>query len=184
MEIVDIQSAVAKPFEVQLDYGYVHDLIGKAIPVETIKGIIRSLEMQIVGETDNGLSILVPPYRVDVQRPCDVVEDILRIYGYNNIEIPKSVKSSLSIKGDEDRDVKLQNIVSEELIGGGFNEILNNSLTKSSYYQDLKSFSVENLVEIMNPLSSDLDVLRQTLLLEDWRAFLITFIAKIQACAF
>lgn len=164
MEIVDIQSAVAKPFEVQLDYGYVHDLIGKALPVETIKGIIRSLEMQIVGETDNGLSILVPPYRVDVQRPCDVVEDILRIYGYNNIEIPKSVKSSLSIKGDEDRDVKLQNIVSEELIGGGFNEILNNSLTKSSYYQDLKSFSVENLVEIMNPLSSDLDVLRQTLL--------------------
>ena len=164
MEIVDIQSAVAKPFEVQLDYGYVHDLIGKALPVETIKGIVRSLEMQIVGETDNGLSILVPPYRVDVQRPCDVVEDILRIYGYNNIEIPKSVKSSLSIKGDEDRDVKLQNIVSEELIGGGFNEILNNSLTKSSYYQDLKSFSVENLVEIMNPLSSDLDVLRQTLL--------------------
>lgn len=164
MDIVDVQSTVAKPFEVKLDYQYVHDLVGKDLPIETIKEIVSSLEMQIVNETEKGLDLLVPPYRVDVQRPCDVVEDILRIYGYNNVEIPKSVKSCLSIKGDEDRDMKLQNIVSEELIGGGYNEILNNSLTKSSYYQDSESFSSENLVCIMNPLSSDLDVLRQTLL--------------------
>ena len=94
-----------------------------------IKRIVSSLEMKIAGESEEGLSLLVPPYRVDVQRPCDVVEDILRIYGYNNVEIPTSVKACLSVEGAEDKSVKLQNLVSEQLVGCGFNEILNNSLT-------------------------------------------------------
>ena len=105
----------------------------------------------------------IPAYRVDVQRPCDVVEDILRIYGYNNVEIPTQLKSSLVIKGDEDRKHKLANLVSEQLVGEGFNEILNNSLTKAAYYES-ESNGNPTLVRIMNPLSSDLNVMRQTLL--------------------
>ena len=151
-------------FPVELSYKYVNSLIGKEIPAEMIKSIVSSLEMKITSETEEGFSLQVPPYRVDVQRPCDVVEDILRIYGYNNVEIPTSVKSSLSVEGAEDKSVKLQNLVSEQLVGCGFNEILNNSLTASAYYEGLETYKPENLVRLMNPLSNDLNVLRATLL--------------------
>ena len=151
-------------FPVELSYQYVNSLIGKEIPAEMIKRIVLSLEMKITSESEEGLSLLVPPYRVDVQRPCDVVEDILRIYGYNNVEIPTSVKSSLSVEGAADKSVKLQNLVSEQLVGCGFNEILNNSLTASAYYEGLETYKPENLVRLMNPLSNDLNVLRATLL--------------------
>ena len=164
MEIKDVAVPMQKAFHVDLEYRYVHDLIGKTIPVDVIKEIVTSLEMKISGETESGLSLDVPGYRVDVQRPCDVVEDILRIYGYNNVEIPTAVKSSLTVKGEEDRSNKLENLVSEQLVGCGFREIMNNSLTKAAYYDDLKTYSSENLVRLLNPLSSDLNVLRQTLL--------------------
>ncbi len=164
MEIKDICAAPAKDFIVDLNYEYVHQLIGKVIPVDTIKSIVSSLEMKILEETAEGIKLAVPPYRVDVQRPCDVVEDILRVYGYNNVEIPDSLKSSLTIKGENDRSNKLQNLIGEELVGCGFNEILNNSLTKVVYYNDIKSYPIEHAVKLINPLSSDLSVLRQTLL--------------------
>ncbi len=164
MDINEAGIKEAAPFVVDLNYKYVHDLIGKEIPHEIIKEIVTSLEMQITHETADGLTLAVPPYRVDVQRPCDVVEDILRIYGYNNVEIPTSVTSSIAIKGDVDRSNKLENTIAEQLIGCGFNEILNNSLTKSAYYEGLSGYPAENLVRLMNPLSSDLNVLRQTLL--------------------
>ena len=160
MEIVDVYPEKMENPKVSLQYDYVNRLIGKEIPVDTIKNICESLEMKVLSEGADGLLLEVPAYRVDVQRPCDVVEDILRIYGYNNVEIPTQLKSSLVIKGEEDRKHKLQNLVSEQLVGSGFNEILNNSLTKSSYYGD----NQEQLVHIMNPLSSDLNVMRQTLL--------------------
>ena len=163
-EIKDNYPAPIADFAVELSYDYVNSLIGKVIPAETVKSIVSSLEMKIVEETAEGLSLLVPPYRVDVQRPCDVVEDILRIYGYNNVEIPTSVKSSLSVKGEVDKSVKLQNIVSEQLVGCGFNEILNNSLTAAAYYEGLETYKPENLVRLMNPLSNDLNVMRATLL--------------------
>lgn len=163
-DIKDCYPAPVADFPVQLDYSYVNALIGKEIPAETVKSIVASLEMKIVSETAEGLSLLVPPYRVDVQRPCDVVEDILRIYGYNNVEIPTSLKSSLSVKGETDRSVKLQNLVSEQLVGCGFHEILNNSLTAAAYYEGLETFKPENLVRVMNPLSNDLNVMRATLL--------------------
>ena len=163
-EIKDNYPAPIADFKVELTYAYVNSLIGKEIPKETVKSIVGSLEMKIVEETEEGLSLLVPPYRVDVQRPCDVVEDILRIYGYNNVEIPTTLKSSLSVKGDTDKSVKLQNIVSEQLVGCGFNEILNNSLTAASYYDGLETYKPENLVRLMNPLSNDLNVMRATLL--------------------
>jgi len=160
MEICDVYPEPIKNAVVDLSFKYVHDLVGKDIDPEIIKAICLSLEMEIKYENEQGLTLEIPAYRVDVQRPCDVVEDILRIYGYNNVEIPTQLKSSLVIKGDEDQKHKLANLVSEQLVGEGFNEILNNSLTKSAYYGDQQ----DTLVHIMNPLSSDLNVMRQTLL--------------------
>ena len=161
MDIKDVEPVKTDNAQVTLDYSYVNQLIGKEIPKETIKSILDSLEMKILGETAEALQIEIPAYRVDVQRPCDVVEDILRIYGYNNVEIPTQLKSSLVIKGEEDQKHKLANLVSEQLVGAGFNEILNNSLTKEAYYDEAES---QTLVHIMNPLSSDLNVMRGTLL--------------------
>ena len=161
MEIKDVYPEKIENAVVDLQYSYVHSLVGKDIPVETIKSICDSLEMKVLGESAEGMQLEIPAYRVDVQRPCDVVEDILRIYGYNNVEIPTQLKSSLVIKGDEDQKHKLANLVSEQLVGAGFNEILNNSLSKSSYYDDEQK---KGLVHIMNPLSSDLNVMRGTLL--------------------
>ena len=165
MEVNDVYPEPMKNPVVELSYDYVHSLVGKDIPVDTIKAICDSLEMKVLGETAEALTLEIPAYRVDVQRPCDVVEDILRIYGYNNVEIPTQLKGSLVIKGEEDRKHKLANIVSEQLVGEGFNEILNNSLSKLSYYDSTpNSYPAANSVKIMNPLSSDLNVMRQTLL--------------------
>ena len=160
MEIRDEYPSPIENPKVELNINYVKTLIGKEIPTETIKRICTSLEMKILNETAEAITLEIPAYRVDVQRPCDVVEDILRIYGYNNVEIPTQLKGSLVIKGEEDRKHKLANLVSEQLVGEGFNEILNNSLTKAAYYEDKQ----DTLVHIMNPLSSDLNVMRQTLL--------------------
>ena len=164
MEICDVYPEPMKNPVVELSYKYVHDLVGKEIPHTTIKSICESLEMKVLSETAEALTLEIPAYRVDVQRPCDVVEDILRIYGYNNVEIPTQLKSSLVVKADEDQKHKLANIVSEQLVGAGFNEILNNSLTKGAYYEGHNSYPAENCVKIMNPLSTDLNVMRQTLL--------------------
>ena len=164
MEIRDEYPTPMTPAKVSLNYDYVDSLIGKKIGKETIKSIVTSLEMTIDSETESGLELTVPAYRVDVQRPCDVVEDILRIYGYNNVEIPTQLKSSLVIKGDEDKKYKMLNLVSEQLVGAGFREILCNSLTKAAYYDGLASVPTESLVNIINPLSSDLNVMRGTML--------------------
>ena len=164
MEVCDVYPEPMKNAVVELNYEYVHNLVGKVIPVDTIKAICESLEMKVLSETAEALTLEIPAYRVDVQRPCDVVEDILRIYGYNNVEIPTQLKGSLVIKGDEDQKHKLANLVSEQLVGEGFNEILNNSLTKGAYYEGHNAYPAENSVKIMNPLSTDLNVMRQTLL--------------------
>ena len=164
MEICDVYPNPIKNAVVELKYDYVNKLIGKDINRGIIMNICRWLEMEIKYENEQGLTLEIPAYRVDVTRPCDVVEDILRIYGYNNVEIPTQLKSSLVIKGDEDLKHKLANLVSEQLVGQGFNEILNNSLTKGAYYEGRNAYPVENSVKIMNPLSTDLNVMRQTLL--------------------
>lgn len=164
MDICDEYPTKMDDFKVELDYSYADTLIGKHIGKDTIKSIVESLDMKIESETEDGLSLLVPAYRVDVQRPCDVVEDILRIYGYNNVEIPQQLKGCLTIEGDEDKKHKLENLVGEQLVGCGFNEILNNSLTKSAYYEGMQKYNSETCVRVMNPLSADLSVMRQTLL--------------------
>ena len=164
MEIKDVYPNPMADARVQLDYEYVDRLIGKEIGHDMIKAIVESLEMKVVEETAEGLLLDVPAYRVDVQRPCDVVEDILRIYGYNNVEIPTQLKSSLTILGEADKAYHLQNVIGEQLVGCGFREILNNSLTKTSYYTELNKYTEETTVKVMNPLSSDLGVMRQSLL--------------------
>ncbi len=164
MDIVDVYPKPIRNARVELDYDYVTKLVGKNLTPNVIKFLCRALDMEIKFENELGLELEIPAYRVDVTRPCDVVEDILRIYGYNNVEIPTQLKSSLVIKGEEDRKHKLANLVSEQLVGEGFNEILNNSLTKGAYYEGHNSYLPENCVKIMNPLSTDLNVMRQTLL--------------------
>jgi phenylalanyl-tRNA synthetase beta chain len=162
-EIVDVYPKEVKPFEVEISLQKINALIGKAIGRENIETILTALEMKIVRKDENGYLLHVPSYRVDVQRDVDVIEDILRIYGYNNIEIGETLKSTLSYSSKPDSH-KLQNLIAEQLTAQGFNEILNNSLTKGGYYEGLSSFPAENSVKILNALSSDLNVMRQTLL--------------------
>lgn len=163
-EPVDIYPVPVKPAEVTLSYGYLNHLVGKEIPSDTVDSILRSLEVVINNRKDNEIEISIPTYRVDVTRPCDVVEDVLRIYGYNNVEIPTDVRSSLSYKSEVDSAEELKQLVSQQLTAEGFNEILNNSLTAEAYYRDLSVFPLDNCVRLLNPLSSDLSVMRQTLL--------------------
>ena len=164
MEIKDVYPNPINDARVQLDFEYVDRLIGKKIGNDMIRSIVESLDMKIVAETETGLELDVPAYRVDVQRPCDVVEDILRIYGYNNVEIPTQLKSSLTIPSDIDKAYHRQNVIGEQLVGCGFREILNNSLSKTAYYTELNKYTEETTVKVMNPLSNDLGVMRQSLL--------------------
>ena len=163
-DVVDIKNQEFPDFAVELRYDYVEGLIGKNIGKDTIKSILQSLEMKIVSETDEALNILVPTYRVDVQRPCDVVEDILRVYGYNNVEFTDAVRSNLSSKSATDFKNDMQELISQQLTAMGFNEILNNSLTSVQYYAEGETYPEAAAVKLMNPLSSDLMLMRQTLL--------------------
>ena len=162
-EIQDVYPMPAEHFKVQVSYSNITRLIGKELGEKTIKKILDSLEIRIEKETDQGLALAVPPYRVDVKREADVIEEILRIYGYNNIEIPSIVKSSLQVSVKPDPDY-IRNLVCEMLTAQGFNEIWSNSLTKSTYYQGLEQYRQQNTVDLLNPLSTDLNGMRQTLL--------------------
>jgi phenylalanyl-tRNA synthetase beta chain len=157
-EIFDHYPAPVTPFAVEITYNTIDRLIGKAIGNDTIKSIITALDIKIENETAEGLSLKVPPYRVDVTRDVDVVEEILRIYGYNNIEIPTQIRASLNNSVRPEKDT-VQNVIADLLSANGFNEMLANSLTKLAY-----SDNPDAAVKIVNPLSSDLDAMRQTLL--------------------
>ncbi len=163
-EPVDIYPAPVKPARVELTYSYLNSLVGKEIPADTVKAIARSLEMETAAETPEGLSLLIPTYRVDVTRPCDVVEDILRIYGYNNVEISTTVHSSLQHRTPVDRGLALSSLLFDTLAAMGFNEIMNNSLTAASYYEGNPVYPADTCVRLLNPLSGDLSVMRRTLL--------------------
>lgn len=162
-EIIDNYPQAIEDFPVSLSYEKCHSLIGKNIEPQVIKNILEALEVKIVKEENGVLDLLVPAYRVDVQRDCDVIEDILRIYGYNNIEIDAHVKSTLSYTSFPDSN-RLKNLISEQLTSAGFREVLNNSLTAASYYENLESFPISKAVKVMNALSNDLSLMRQTLL--------------------
>ena len=162
-EIVDEYPVIVQPFEVALNKEKIDNLIGKKIGNDTIVKILNGLEMEIVSEDAEKFQLKVPAYRVDVQRDVDVIEDILRIYGYNNVEIGDKLISTLSYAAKPDSH-KMQILISEQLTAQGFNEVLNNSLTKGGYYSTLKDYPETQSVKIINPLSSDLNVMRQTLL--------------------
>ncbi len=163
MNVIDQGQTDFAPFPIELNIDRTNALIGKELGDELIETILKSLEVEIYSKSDNVWSIGVPRYRVDVQRECDVVEDILRIYGFNNVEFPEKLNTSLSYN-PKPNPVALQIRLSEQLTAQGFNEILNNSLTKLSYYEPLEQLSLATCVKIMNPLSQDLGVMRQTLL--------------------
>jgi len=162
-EVVDIYPKPMEDFRVSLSLQKTNALIGKVLAPELVKYILKALDIEILSEEGDLLELKVPAYRVDVQRDVDVIEDILRIYGYNNVEISDSLKSNISYSNKPDSH-KLQNLIAEQLTASCFNEILNNSLTSSAYYTDLKSFPAEETVMMLNPLSSDLNGMRQTLL--------------------
>lgn len=163
--ITDIvgDTGILEPFRFDFSLKRLEMLAGKAIPEDTVRRILAALGIGIEKESGGTLSVAVPPYRVDVRREADLTEDILRIYGYNNIEISEHVNSALSYEKKPNRE-KLMNIAANHMTANGFSEIMNNSLTKASYYDGLESYRTENLVRIINPLSNDLNVMRQTLL--------------------
>jgi phenylalanyl-tRNA synthetase beta chain len=163
-EVQDVYPVPAGPYTVEVTYNKINKLTGKEIPKKTIRSILSSLEIDIVSETDTGITCHVPLYRIDVKRDVDIIEDILRIYGYNNVETGESLKSGLSYQMPSDRSYKLQNLISEQLCGAGFNEIMNNSLTRSDYYADLTTYPEAHCVLLENPISSVLNGMRQTLL--------------------
>ncbi len=163
-EIRDIYPAPVERARVSLSFDKVYSLIGKEIPKEDIRSILHSLETEIEKESDSGLILRIPTYRVDVMRDVDVIEDILRIYGYNNVEISDSLKANLSYQTATDRKHKLQTLISEQLTANGFSEIMNNSLTKKTYYEQGVTYPADHCVTLINPLSNDLSVMRQTLL--------------------
>ena len=163
-DVMDIYPEKVEPFKVELELAYCHRLIGKKIPTEEIKAILASLEIDIKAETAEVLSLEVPTYRVDVQRPCDVVEEILRVYGYNNIEFGMEMHANLSQKTATDESYRLQQLIAEQLTADGFCEIMNNSLSAISYYEGKEVYPEAKCVRLLNPLSNDLCVMRQTLL--------------------
>ena len=163
-DIIDIYPEKIDRAVVEIDFERVERLIGKRIGRESILNILEYLEYDILKSDNTGASLSVPCYRVDVTRECDIVEDVLRIYGYNNVEIPERMVSSIT-PGRKPDPESVKEGLSAFLAANGFHEIMNNSLTKGEYYSKLKSFPEENLVKILNPLSSDLNAMRQTLLL-------------------
>jgi len=161
-DIMDVYPEKIEDFQVFLSYENVNRLIGQEIERETIKKILASLEIKISSETEGGLGLTIPSYRVDVQREADIIEEILRVYGYNNIEFSHKLNTSISF--DSNNDTKIENLVANQLSAQGFNETMANSLTKPSYIDLSENLNEAHNVEMLNPLSNDLKVMRQSLL--------------------
>ncbi len=162
-DVIDNYPNKIKPNQISLQFQYLNTLIGNKIDKDIIKNILASLEIKINSETDHGLNLTVPAYRVDVTRPADVVEEILRIYGYNNVDFSSKINASIE-DSDPFASYKIENIVAEQLRPVGFSEIMSNSLTTPKYIELSNSINKETVVEILNPLSNDLSVLRQSML--------------------
>jgi len=162
-EIIDIYPNRIEDFQIFLSYERLNKLIGHYIPSETIQNILVSLEIKINNHTETGLNLTIPAYRVDVTREVDVIEEVLRVYGYNNVEFSEKLNISIS-SSDEQRQEKTQKLISDQLIDKGFYEIMSNSLTKPGYTNYSELLNDANNVNILNPLSQDLSVLRQSIL--------------------
>ena len=162
-DMIDLYPKPIEKAEVEINYQRIYNLIGSPIPVDSVRTALKSLDIDIEKEDEEGMTLRIPTCKVDVYRECDVVEEIMRIYGYNNIPFDEHINSCLSY-GIRPNPNKLKNAVSDYLTNNGFSEIMNNSLTKSEYYEDNADFPADQCVRILNPLSKELNVMRQTLL--------------------
>ncbi len=162
-EIKDVYPKPIEKWMIDINFDRVNRLIGKKIEKDVVVKILQDLDVEVLATNHEGLKLLIPTFKVDVKREVDIIEEILRIYGYNNIEIPEKVNSSVSLRQKPDLE-HIQNIVADYLVARGFTEIMNNSLTKAAYVEKSTVFDENNSVELLNPLSSDLNILRQTLL--------------------
>ena len=162
-QMVDLYPNKIERPTVEVNFRRMFDLVGQDIPLEAVRTALTSLDIEIVREDAEGMTLRVPTCKADVTRECDIVEEIMRIYGYNNIHIGTTVNSCLSY-GKKPDPRKLKNAVSDYLTDNGFSEIMNNSLTKSEYYDDNPDFPADRCIPIINPLSKELNVMRQTLL--------------------
>jgi phenylalanyl-tRNA synthetase beta chain len=161
-DVSDFYPEKMEDFQVFFSYESAYRLIGQEIPKETIKNILASLEIKINSETEGGLGLTIPSYRTDVQREADIIEEILRVYGYNNIKFSHKLNTSISF--DSNKETKIENVIANQLSSLGFNETMANSLTKASYTELSEGINAEANVAMLNPLSNDLGVLRQSLL--------------------
>lgn len=161
-DIIELYPKKAEDFQVFLTFDKINQLIGQEIPQNTIKSILRSLDIQINSATERGMGLLIPPYRVDVQREVDVIEEILRVYGYNNIKFSEKVNATMKHSSKFD-DFNIQNTIAQQLVNQGFFEIMSNSLTTTSY-AELLDENLDEVVKMLNPLSNDLAVMRWSLL--------------------
>jgi phenylalanyl-tRNA synthetase beta chain len=162
-EIVDVYPTPIENKKIEINFERVNKLIGKNISPEIIRSILESLEIIVLNQYEEGMLLSVPTFKADVDREADIIEEILRIYGYNNIEIGDRLNSTLSYRPKPDIE-KMRNVIADFLVANGFCEIMTNSLTKTYYYQDNQEFLSENCARVLNPLSRDLEVMRQTLL--------------------
>ena len=162
-DIIDLYPKKIEDFPVVLNFNNAKKIIGQELPKETIKNILASLEIKVNSVSDAGLGLTIPAYRVDVQREIDVIEEILRVYGYNNINFSEKLNATVS-NCPRTEDYKVQNIIASQLNSQGFNEIMSNSLTTSSYVELSEMLKSEHNVMMLNPLSADLAAMRQSLL--------------------
>ncbi|MBC34756.1 MAG: phenylalanine--tRNA ligase subunit beta [Bacteroidetes bacterium] len=162
-EIIDVYPEEIKPWEVEVSYKNVDRLIGKSIERDTIQTILKDLEVEVLESTEEGLRLLVPTFKVDVTREADIIEEILRVYGYNNIDFDESLRSSISYSQQPDKE-QVQNMIADYLANNNFAEIINNSLTSSSYTERSEVYNAEHNVPMLNPLSQELNVMRQSLM--------------------
>jgi phenylalanyl-tRNA synthetase beta chain len=178
-DIIDVYPSPIERAKVAIDYRSMFDLMGKEIPVATIKSILAMLDIEVEAETAEGMTLRIPTNKVDVTRQCDVIEEIMRIYGYNNISFDETLNSCLSYSKKPNPN-KIQNVVGDYLANNGFTEIMNNSLTKAEYYDNNADFDAANNVVLLNPLSKELNVLRQTLLYSGMECIVYNINHKIQ----
>ena len=179
-DIIDVYPSPIERAKVAIDYRSMFDLMGKEIPVATIKSILAMLDIEVEAETAEGMTLRIPTNKVDVTRQCDVIEEIMRIYGYNNISFDETLNSCLSYSKKPNPN-KIQNVVGDYLANNGFTEIMNNSLTKAEYYDNNADFDAANNVVLLNPLSKELNVLRQTLLYSGMECIVYNINHKIQS---
>lgn len=162
-DVIDLYPKKIEDFKVFLTFEKINKLIGETLKTDTIKKILASLDIKINSISDAGLGLIIPSYRVDVQREVDVIEEILRVYGYNSIKIPTKLNASIA-NSSRTEEFKLQNIVSNQLCAIGFNEMMANSLTSANYSGISKQIKDSEMVSMLNPLSNDLAVMRQSML--------------------